>query len=660
MRDLFRRRRGAPGAAEQSSVVLSDRQHELVEEELAILTRLGVLLDAYPATEDDRRQIADAREQLTSLFMLVVVGEFNAGKSAFINALIGGQILPEGVTPTTAVINVLTYGQQIGERRLGDGSIERTYPAPFLLDITVVDTPGTNAIIREHEALTQRFVPRSDIVFFVTSADRPFTESEREFMEGVKDWGKKIVVVINKIDLLRDAASVKQVIEFVDTNISRLLGIAPEIFPVSALLAQQANDLAGRNLQESQRLWDESRFGNLQNYIFETLDEEGRIRLKLLSPLGTAQHLADTYLKTTNERLAVLSEDIDTLRTIDRQLELYQEDMRKQFAYHLDRIENIIGKMNARGDDFFEDTIRIGRVFDLMNKDKVKAEFEKRVVGDTEAEIDATVNELIDWMVEQDLRTWESITGYLDRRRLAQYEDQMVGEVSSQFRYDRKSLLDSVSKRAQEEVDRYDPEQSANDLSLSVRNAVAQTAIAEVGAIGLGALVVAAASTVAVDVTGIAAASLLAGLGLFILPRKRRQTRDEFRKRSTELEQNLVGVMNEQFEHELQRSVTRMENAIAPYSRFVRDQHAKLTVTKAELEEIISDLNAMRFKIGGPDAPAAALQAGLRPWSPAEEPKPDYRIAPSARETHPAEPEGASGGMRGLFGRGDRTVATDS
>ena len=214
----------------------------------------------------------------------------------------------------------------------------------------------------------------------------------------------------------------------------------------------------------------------------------------------------------------------------------------------------------------------------------------------------------------------------LDRRRLAQYEDQMVGEVSSQFRYDRRALLDSVSKRAQEEVDRYDPERSANDLSLSVRNAVAQTAIAEVGAIGLGALVVAAASTVAVDVTGIVAASLLAGLGLFILPRKRRQTREEFRKRSSELEQNLITVMNEQFEHELQRSVHRMESAIAPYSRFVRDQHAKLTTIKGDLEEVNADLKGMRFKIGGADDTAPALQAGLRPWSPDEQPKPEYRV----------------------------------
>ena len=248
--------------------------------------------------------------------------------------------------------------------------------------------------------------------------------------------------------------------------------------------------------------------------------------------------------------------------------------MRRQFAYHLTRIENIIAKMNARGDEFFEDTIRIGRIFDLLNSDKIQRRIRAQSRRRHREEIDATINELIDWMVEQDLRTWESVNEYLDRRRLSQYEEEMVGEVGGQFRYDRRALLDSVSKRAQEEVDRYDPERAANELSLSVRSAVAQVAVAEAGAVGLGALVVAAASTVAVDVTGILAASLVAGLGLFILPRKRRQIARRFRARSNELEQRLVTVMSEQFEHELARSVHRIEDAIAPYTRFVRDQQA--------------------------------------------------------------------------------------
>ena len=80
----------------------------------------------------------------------------------------------------------------------------RTVEAPvdLLRDLHIVDTPGTNAILRQHEAITSAFVPRSDLVLFVTSADRPFTETERAFLERIRDWGKKVVVVINKIDIL--------------------------------------------------------------------------------------------------------------------------------------------------------------------------------------------------------------------------------------------------------------------------------------------------------------------------------------------------------------------------------------------------------------------------------------------------------------------------
>ena len=181
----------------------------------------------------------------------------------------------------------------------GDGVIVRSYPAEFLDEITIVDTPGTNAIIREHEKLTQQFVPRSDMVLFVTSADRPFTETERAFMESIREWGKKIVVIINKIDLLRDEAAVAEVTEFVRENIERLLGFTPEIFPVSSLLAQQAKALGDRNPLERDRLWEASRFGPLEDYIFSTLDQEGRIRLKLLSPLGVAERLDEKYLQIT-------------------------------------------------------------------------------------------------------------------------------------------------------------------------------------------------------------------------------------------------------------------------------------------------------------------------------------------------------------------------
>src|ERR671914_972526 len=212
VRGVFRFR--GRGKGEGTKALLTQQQHDLLAEEQALLGRLGAILDGYPGTEEDRDAVRQAVEQLTSLFMLVIVGEFNAGKSAFINALIGADVMPEGVTPTTSVINLLRFGEEQTETMLPNGIIERTFPADFLEEITVVDTPGTNAIIREHEALTQRFVPRADIVFFLTSADRPFTESEREFMAEIREWGKKIVVIINKVDLLRTEEDLRKILTF--------------------------------------------------------------------------------------------------------------------------------------------------------------------------------------------------------------------------------------------------------------------------------------------------------------------------------------------------------------------------------------------------------------------------------------------------------------
>lgn len=620
MRGVFRFR-GRTDEEGRSAAILSERQQELLSAESALLERLTAVLESFPATEADLESIRVAATQLNELFLLVIVGEFNAGKSAFINALIGAEVMPEGVTPTTAVINLLRFGETQEETHLPGGIIQRTFPADFLEEITVVDTPGTNAIIREHEVLTERFVPRSDLVLFVTSADRPFTESEREFMAQIREWGKKVVIIINKIDLLRDDTARQQVTSFVRENIEKLLGFKPEIFPVSALLAQQAKALGERNPAERDRLWQTSQFEALERFVIETLDEEGRIRLKLLNPLGIADHLTDRYARATDDRLHVLADDLTTIENIDRQLTLYQEDMRRQFAYHLTRIENIIHRMNQRGDEFFDETIRIGRVFDLLNPDKIRLMFERSVVGDTEAAIDKSIDELIDWMVEQDLRVWEAVNEYIDRRRLNKYADELMGEVGGQFRYDRRSMLETVSRRAQEEVDRYDLDAHAHELSLSVRNAVATVAVTEAGAVGLGALVVAAASTAAVDVTGILAASVVAGLGLVILPARRRKAKTEFHKRSIELEQRLTEVMREQFEHELNRSVSRIQDAIAPYTRFVRASQEKLSRIDTELTSIRNELRTVRQRIGGEDTsalPAPTETPALPEGSPAE------------------------------------------
>jgi len=182
--------------------ILDERHKALIEREQTLLESLSEFLKSFGAPQEDtglvERKLADLEE-----FFLLVVGEFNASKSAFINALLGeSELAQEAVTPTTDRITVLRYGESPSERERREGVVEREYPSDFLREIAIVDTPETNAIIH-HEELSRGFVPCSDLVLFVTSSDRPFTESEREYLELIRDWGKKIVLVVNKVDLLR-------------------------------------------------------------------------------------------------------------------------------------------------------------------------------------------------------------------------------------------------------------------------------------------------------------------------------------------------------------------------------------------------------------------------------------------------------------------------
>src|SRR5262245_59310377 len=281
--------------------LLTERQEVLLEQERRALNALRDALQRFGAdvAPNDGRTLEETIAHLDELFLLVIAGEFNSGKSSFINALLGDKVLAEGVTPTTDRITLLRYGAEPGETSLEEFLLERDFPADVLKRLTIVDTPGTNAIIRRHEELTRDFIPRSDLVLFVTSADRPFTESERAFLAAIQEWGKKIVIVLNKVDLL-EPHEVEQVVGFIRENTRDLLGFTPEVFPVSARLAQRARNGSG------DEAWQASRFEAIERYILETLDEEQRVRLKLLSPLGVAQHLADKYLQAVDARLATL------------------------------------------------------------------------------------------------------------------------------------------------------------------------------------------------------------------------------------------------------------------------------------------------------------------------------------------------------------------
>jgi small GTP-binding protein len=572
------------------SKILTPAQDELLKEERRLLSRLRTTLSRFDAAPEHQQALDRSIEQLDELFLLVIVGEFNAGKSAFINALLGSRVVTEGVTPTTAQINVLQYGEAV-ERHVRESNLHViTAPSPLLREIHIVDTPGTNAIIREHEAITSEFVPRSDLVLFVTSADRPFTETERAFLEQVRGWGKKVVIVINKIDIFESPRDVEDVRSFVAENARALLGFSPEIFPVSARLALRAK------LGEPQ-LWSASGFEALEHYIATTLDAPGRVHLKLLNPLGVGASLVERHAGFVKDRLALLKDDFEMLDDVERQLDVYQQDLTRDFEFRMSDIDRILLEMERRGHAYFDDTMRIGRVMDLLNRSRVQQGFEHQVVADAPQQIERKVGELVDWLVDADLRQWQSVTHHLaDRRR--QYKERIVGEEGgARFHYDRSRLIDATVRETHKVVDSYDRRREAAELADGARNAVAAAAAVGAGALGLGTIVSIAATTAAADVTGIILASVIAAIGFFILPARRQRAKEEMREKIADVRARLSMALREQFQREIQRSAERIREGIAPYSRFIRAEGDQLRVVDQELREIGNELAGLRARV---------------------------------------------------------------
>jgi len=551
-----------------------------------VVGELSATLQRFGAADEDQRALAASVRQLDDFFLLVVVGEFNAGKSALINALVSHPLLEEGVTPTTAHVALLKYGETASRTTDSHGLQVVTAPVELLKNVHVVDTPGTNAIIREHERLTTDFVPRSDLVIFLTSADRPFTETERQFLVLLREWGKKLVIVVNKVDILSNSEDRERVMTFVRTSAQAELGLVPTVLGVSARLAMRAK-------QGEPALWASSGFDRFEETVRDMLEPENRSRIKLANPLGVGHALASRYGRIAAERQTLIQGDVELLGTIERQIVTFTQDVRRGFELRMDSVEKVLGDMESRGQRYFDDTLRIGRVIDLLNRARMQKDFTDAVVADAPVQIERRVTDLIDWLVDQEFREWQAVTRTLNSRGREDARTLLGSPDIGTFHNDRARLIESVGREAQRAVDTYDKHREAGLIADQARVAVAAAAAAGGAALGLGTIVTVAASTMAADVTGILLASALLGIGFLVIPARRRKAKALLTERIAELTERLRTALRTEFDHAQERTSLRLADAVAPYARFVhaeearwRDAHDTLSALERRIAEL--------------------------------------------------------------------------
>ena len=572
---------------------LTNDQLLFLQTEKQSLNEILASLKAFNLSDESLHNLRKAIDQLDELFLIVAVGEFNAGKSALVNAMLGEKVLIEGVTPTTARVTLVRFGETVGEQVVDDGFAIVTHPLALLKELNIVDSPGTNAINRQHERLTNEFVPHSDLVLFVTSADRPLTESERLFLEKIIAWGKKIVIVINKSDILEDAQARQEVEAFVRENAANILKSQPEVFSVSARMAQKAALAATDAEREASR--SASGITALERYITETLDDNSRRELTLRNPLGVGTHLLEEAKSRNEAQTREISEDIILASSLEGMLENYRRELAAELSPRLADVENILNGFENRGQEYLDNTMKLTRILDLAKPDKIKTEFQAEVQADVAEEIDGKVRGLIDWLVDKDLNVWYQVAGALERRQAQSQKSLPTGANPQTER--RRQLIDSVSTTIKAIVNQYDRKREAEQLGDFVQESVTQTALFGVGAVGIGALVATVLTTKALDVTGIVTAGALAVLGLFVIPYKRKQAKEAFKEKMAELRENLMKTLSATFKRESDSATQRLESNIAPYTTYVQGEKARLQTDKETLDGLQARLEDLSRSI---------------------------------------------------------------
>ncbi|WP_104991633.1 dynamin family protein [Deinococcus sp. NW-56] len=552
---------------------------DLLSRERALLADLQAFLETQGAPPEAVEYARGAARALDESFLLVVVGEFNAGKSSFVNALLGAAVLPEGVTPTTDRIYVLVHGDRPGEMEpTRDPFVSRlTYPLPSLEGVALVDTPGTNAIIRQHQALTEGFLPRADLVLFLTSADRPFTESERQFLSLAARWGRSVVLVVNKADLLETPEQREQVRQFVEAGARGVLGLTPPVFLISARAEQRGGDEGFRALRDALR---------------SRLSETERTRLKLQSPLGTAAEILGGEEARAEAARKTLTEDLAILRDLEAQRERHRETMLGELDGQLNRLGRLLGEFEVRADRFIDDKLRFSNLRGLVNSRELEESFRREAVADLPEAIDRQFGTMIDRFVEANLHFWEDVQAFLIRR-------QPQGEVArTRFSYDRGALLEGIAGSARQHLETTTEQELARQLSRDAEDALKGAVGGLAGGIGLGAGIGALVGASALDFTGgILAGLTLGSLGLFVLPNKRLQAHRQLRQKVEGLREALGQIIRREYEREQERADARLRDAISPYTRFTAQEQTRLEAARTRAAELRTRLEALRTEV---------------------------------------------------------------
>lgn len=556
-----------------------------LESALAKLLRLSSEMRRDPATLDTLQGLlTDIREPL----LFVVVGEVKAGKSSLLNALFGQEFAKVDVLPATDRVYIFRHGEEDKAVETSSQLTERYLPIPFLRDFNVVDTPGTNTMVAEHQTITEGFVPRADIVLFVFSVVNPWSQSAWELLNFVqKKWLKNVIFVLQQADL-RENSEIEIIHRHLQDTALQKLGFAPPVFPVSARKAL----LARTTGIDKEQLWRESGFGPLEEQINRMVTESGVRVLKLQSTARTSGVILQELADEIHGSVETIIRDEKHLVRVRDFLEARKETTLRQVAGFLRGVEQACRECARQGTRLLEEKLSFWRTWRLVwSREQWQHEFQT----DVEAKLRQTVEPQVEnavQLLETDLRSlWPQLQDAIEAH-FASEGKHRVRKTIPDFARQRRELLQSIEltlvervagKAVEEQLARMFRETAAW-LRLPVGVAAAGTIIT---------VIVAMSSASVADVTGVLSVSA-AVVGTIVAFTQRRKILAAYEKEMEKKREELIHAIEQQMKHAIDLFYKDIAVAFEPLAAFCtaeRKRYEPLLEQTKSLQDLLSGVS---------------------------------------------------------------------
>ncbi|XP_076923259.1 putative transmembrane GTPase FZO-like, chloroplastic [Bidens hawaiensis] len=583
-------------------VNLVDREKELIQAERSLLLEtIDVLQRASPLMEEISL-LNDAVSHLSEPFLLVIVGEFNSGKSTFINALLGRKYLKDGVIPTTNEITFLRYSelesseQQRCERH-PDGQYICYIAAPILEHMIIVDTPGTNVILQRQQRLTEEFVPRADLLLFVISADRPLTESEVAFLRYTQQWKKKVVFVLNKSDIYQTPVELEEAVGFIKKNTQKLLNNEVILFPVSARSALKRK-LKTANIEETREeltgadsYWETTSFYDLEKYLYSFLDRSTstgteRMKLKLETPLAIAEQLLSASQKLVEQDLQRAKKDLNSIKELISSVKSYKFKMEIESISWKKQSLSLIDKTQAQVVDLIVSTLRLSNLDIVVsyvfrgNKSPMPAVSSVRndVLGPAVLESQRLLGEYVKWLKSNNAREVELYEETFEKK-WASVMDSGNRFMSSETR----KLVEKENEYSIKVVEDF----SAAAASKLFDQEIREVFLGTFGGIGtaslLASLLTSVLPTTLEDLLALGLCSAGGYIAIANFPSRRQKVVDKVKRTADNIARKL--------EEAMQKDLVETTDSLENYVKFVGKPYQE--VAQSKLDELVSIQNEL-------------------------------------------------------------------